>query len=532
MNKILLALLVLTITAAKAERVTVGLSPPRLYADHLLPGSSLERELLLSRSDQLADLIVSITVPTAFASWIKVNQTSFTFSRSQESTPLRFLITVPPNAGTGEYNTSIEVHVKPIASAGITTEVVFPIDVRLNVTDREYRSFRIRTIRVPDTQEHITILLPVENNGNARAGPSSVNVSVRDQFNTRELFSTTAVVTTSVPPFSTQTLEVPIRSELDGGQYLANVTVLDGDNVVLQDAIMFDVVRPTRPWWILLAVLMAGLLWLHKRRLLCLVLITACAHVVIAADPLVGPITAPSTVALNADTTKIITCNATITDADGFENITVVNATFFDAAEANATSANDNNNHYTNTNCTLIGGSGITTTAVCEFLVWHYANPSPNWTCNLTATDGIGTSTNTTGNLTVQELKALSVHSFNYDNSAGGTISLGAVSAQAMLNVTNAGNVNITVQVNGDTNAMTCTVGTIPLDNERYNITAGFAFDNGTALSNTAINVTGFMVARRTDDATPSVNSLYWLLKIPSQGVGGTCTGSITINAN
>jgi len=252
------------------------------------------------------------------------------------------------------------------------------------------------------------------------------------------------------------------------------------------------------------------------------------ASAVLATAPTVGIVSSPSSIALNAGATKTITCNSTITDLDGYLNITNVNATFFDPGQASSSSADDNNNHYTNLSCTLSGGSGNTTNAVCGLDLLYYANNASNWECLLNATDGTGSGGNTTGQtIVVQQLKALSVTSMNFS-----TINLGNTSVEEALNITNTGNVNITVQVNGGSTAMNCGIGTIPLGNERYNITSGFNFVNGTNLTGTAANVNNFVVARRTNDASPSVNYIYWLLKMPADGVGGVCSGTITVNAN
>ena len=253
---------------------------------------------------------------------------------------------------------------------------------------------------------------------------------------------------------------------------------------------------------------------------------------VLGADPTVGAVSAPSSIALSAGTTQTITCNATIKDTDGYQNITNVNATFFDPGEASGSSSDDNNNHYTNSSCTLSGGSGNTTNAVCGIDLWYYANAASDWECVINATDGTGSGGNTTGQtITVQQLKALSVTSLNY-TSSGSSINLGTVSDEETLNITNTGNVNITVDVSGGSEALSCDIGTVPLGNERYNTTSGFAFAGGVNLTGTATNVSNFVVAQRTDDASPSVNYIYWLLKMPDDGVGGGCTGSITVNAN
>jgi len=264
-----------------------------------------------------------------------------------------------------------------------------------------------------------------------------------------------------------------------------------------------------------------------------LLLLVISLNYVFGAAPVVGPVSASTPINLNAGSTKDVSCNATITDLDGFQNITIANATLFDSTNANPGSPDDNNNHYTNASCTLSGGSGNTTNAVCGFSLQYYANPGTSWECNMTAYDDVNTGSNTTGQtITVEELKALIVTSLSFDNGTGSSIDLGNTSGEETLNITNTGNINITVQVSGDSNAMSCSIGTIPLSNERYNITSGFSFAGGIQLTSTATNVSGFIVPQRTNDASPSINFIYWLLRMPTTGVGGSCSGNITVSAN
>lgn len=266
-------------------------------------------------------------------------------------------------------------------------------------------------------------------------------------------------------------------------------------------------------------------------KVLIIIIVVLSLPIVFAADPTVSVVTAPSPVALVSGSTAAFSCNATITDLDGYGNITNVNATFFDPAEASETSSDDNNNHYTDSSCTLSNSSGNTTDAFCSFALQYYANPASDWECIITATDDNGTGTATTGQaVNIQELKALTVTSLAFSDSSGGTIDLGATSVETSLNITNTGNVNITVQVNGS--AMSCDIGTLALSNIHYNTTSGFSYANGVVLNESPTNVSNFVVAQRTSESTPSIGSLYWLLSMPSDGAGGSCTGTVSVDAN
>jgi len=244
--------------------------------------------------------------------------------------------------------------------------------------------------------------------------------------------------------------------------------------------------------------------------------------------PSVGTLTAPSSITLNAGTTKLITCNATLTDTNGYSDIESANATFFDTAQTTETSADDNNNHYTNSSCTLSGGTGNTINASCAFTLQYYANNASSWQCKITTTDGQDTGSNTK-NITVNELKTISVTALGFANSTGGTLDLGGTSSQVTMNITNTGNVNASIQVNST--SFNCSIGTLQPSTIKYSNTSGFSYSNGTALTSTP-TATNITVAARTNDSVSSVNFIYWLLQMPSQEVGGNCNGTVTTTAS
>lgn len=99
--------------------------------------------------------------------------------------------------------------------------------------------------------------------------------------------------------------------------------------------------------------------------------------------------------------------------------------------------------------------------------------------------------------------------------------------------VTQTGNDEATLEVNGDENAAAGTQmfdcdggGDITVDQVAWTLNSEDGFGDATALTNSsadAVNLT-----YRTDDSTALTDDLYWHLEIPSTGVAGTCTGSLT----
>ena len=243
-----------------------------------------------------------------------------------------------------------------------------------------------------------------------------------------------------------------------------------------------------------------------------------------------------------------IKCNATVNDPNGGGDISVVNATLYDHINSNSQSGDDNNDHYTNSSCSIGDVSGSIVGVECIFVVQYYAN-NQTWSCNMTAIDTADNQNSTYANKTMNSLLALNVPAtINY-----GTLNPGDTSAVNNSNVTNTGNRNLNIKIYGyannatnSPNAMNCTGGVdknISLYFMRYNVTAAACnflswlgnYTNLTNISN-EITWTQFDIAQRTIDTAGAQTRNYtcWVLKIPTAGesdISGTCKGIVSFTA-
>jgi hypothetical protein len=243
-------------------------------------------------------------------------------------------------------------------------------------------------------------------------------------------------------------------------------------------------------------------------------------------------------ITLNAGTTKLVWCNATIRDYNGGNTITNVSATFYDNANANSFSPDDNNTHYTNTTCDTasFGWDGFYRNASCSFQIQYYANVN-NWTCNVTATDdysfGNASRQQSLANQThIDQLLALNVTPLiDYGN-----LAVGDTSAPQQANITNFGNRNINISVKGygaalnDGLAMVCEVGNIAIQNEKYNLIGGGDITQYANLSSAATQIGNLTVMQQTNDSQPVINTSYWVLYVPPNPFG-RCNGTVVFQA-
>lgn len=283
-----------------------------------------------------------------------------------------------------------------------------------------------------------------------------------------------------------------------------------------------------------LAALVVAGIWLALTMPMALADTVSSSASVTNAAPTVGTVTATTPVTLSSGSTVIAWCNATITDTNGYSDVSAVNATIYHSTSSEGAS-DDNNDHYTNSSCVTAGGSGTTINANCTFTLQYYANAN-SWTCKMYANDTAGLSGSSTASVTVNNLTGLSVPS----TIAFGELALAATSSVDINHtVTNYGNTQLDIQLSGTdaadntANAFNCTIGTVPVGNTKYNVTQ-YAQDytaNMTALTGSAVTRTEFDLAQRTSEVSASTAKTYWKTKMPTTGVGGSCAGKLIFGA-
>lgn len=271
------------------------------------------------------------------------------------------------------------------------------------------------------------------------------------------------------------------------------------------------------------------------------------------------------------NTTKDISCTATVVDANGCDDMSSVSSVIYKSDATNGSSCTANGNDcYINASCTLGTcsegtGSGDYT---CTSSIQYYATPtgadSPdetdNWLCTVTGTDATGSGTGVDSSaIEFGSLAALNVPS-TLDL---GTISVGtADNAAVALAVTNTGNVNLDLGLVGENFSCTPNAETVSLESptiiggvgSRYPLVVmsedvmtptdytDFATTTMTTDSaspvNRAIAVTqgsggDFDVAPSVDGASASKN-LYFGFAFPDDSIisSTSCSATIAITAD
>lgn len=247
-----------------------------------------------------------------------------------------------------------------------------------------------------------------------------------------------------------------------------------------------------------------------------------------------------SPIVLTEDTTTTVACTATISDSDGYADITSVEAIFF-RTSVGAGATDNENNHYTLTGdsgCIPSNGSGANEDYTCSFEVQFYADATDggsaysadDWTCQITPTDSIGVGNSATATTEIGSLISLKVdNDINYSDLAQGT-DTGAINATT--NVINTGNTPIDVELSGSdmcTDFPVCSGATLPVNHQEYS-TSSFTYGSGTDLSSSVV-LLDLSLAKSTQSPSNSSQMLYWGIGIPAVQPSGVYNGINDITA-
>jgi hypothetical protein len=262
---------------------------------------------------------------------------------------------------------------------------------------------------------------------------------------------------------------------------------------------------------------------------------------VTAEDDLTDPV---NEINLLPATTKKVTCTSIITEYEGDLGFQSANGILFDNVSSSIGAVNDNNTHYTNDSCdiNIAYGDSYEIEVNCSFQVLYYAN-ADYWNCSINATDNLSTSGIGSDLTLVNALLALGVDSII----DFGEFDLLKVTDEVEVNVTNYGNVQINLSLNGygfkenDGNAMNCTLGAIKnisIEYEKFNLSKSTQgtlthqefIGNYTNLTSSPTTKEFNLDYRTNDDLNDANKTSYWRTYVP-EGIAGNCLGNIIFGA-
>ena len=226
-----------------------------------------------------------------------------------------------------------------------------------------------------------------------------------------------------------------------------------------------------------------------------------------------------------------ITCNATIQDDNGVEDLLGARAIIY-SSSTSFNAPNNATNHYTNDSCSCTPINDLQMACTCKFNVYYFAD-NGSWNCRVTALSIDGNSSLEQG-FVINPLAALTVNPYVLDY---GNVGAGQISNDRWINITNLGNIAIDLYtyayaiMSDDELAMNCTTGNITTDKERFYYTSGQSFDLMIPIGNySSMSFADINLSRQTSVDLNSSMKLYFKISVPDI-VSGVCSGHIVMIA-
>jgi hypothetical protein len=230
----------------------------------------------------------------------------------------------------------------------------------------------------------------------------------------------------------------------------------------------------------------------------------------------------------------------TVTDSDGYTNISTIRGKIFRSGIASSDNCIlDDKNCYEDNACDLSDCSGNTCNAICQVNMMFFADPTDigstyelqNWKAWIGATDNnneVGSTISSSDALDVISLNAFDItSSINYGFLIPGE---DTKSSNRETVITNTGNRSLDFEISGDnlcTDYPGCTGYLIPAANQQY-LSSNFTYGAGTTLSGTPAVIN---LNLPVSDNLPSNSrkTIYWGISIPEDEVFGSFSGSVQV---
>jgi|GEM_PF-839668 len=228
-----LAALLLSVFASGVAHAGVGVTPPYVRSDVLLPGSRYEQQINAVASGHTSDLWVHpvIVAPAELEGWLSFDPVPpFRIPVGENKAPFKVIVEVPPDAPLGQRTG--DIYLKFNTNPDVVSGGGAVVDVALTVTDVPVTNLRIRRLTsLPDTPSRLPVRLcmDVENSGNTAGTFDRVELDVLTYTNALRGSGATTVVGPDIPPFTVARTcaEVPLDPPVSPGSYKARFRVFE-----------------------------------------------------------------------------------------------------------------------------------------------------------------------------------------------------------------------------------------------------------------------------------------------------------------
>lgn len=251
MIKKLTAFLVITIMmlVLPTSVSAFGITPAEINVSNLRPGSRYESKIYVSRPPDEINESLTVSLETQLGEmeeWFEfVPGKEFDFPSGENVTSFDVVINVPRDINIDQIYEG-RVTAKGLsddrASEGVTIIKGAILGVALAAEDEDSAELRVLSIDAPDVNsgDPVSLLLNIQNLGNAAAAPDRVDLDVMDVFE-KPIESLSDRSLEEIQAFSTKEISAEFNSNLEQGQYRVDASVIFQGNEIASEKMILNV---------------------------------------------------------------------------------------------------------------------------------------------------------------------------------------------------------------------------------------------------------------------------------------------------
>lgn len=235
-------------SGAPESKAAFGTSPPWVRNDHLLPGTTFEQIINLSRNNPDTEMQVTVRLDgdKEILKWVKiVDKDELIMKKGQEVLPMKVIVKIPRRAALKDYRGGIFVTLEPLQTGGsqqggtVAIKLGAHISVELSVIGEKVEDYRVNSISllVLEEGEPFRFNVDVLNLGNTEITELDGQIDIYDANETRILKSLTfGSLTEPISPDEKITSQVIFEQFiLDPGDYWVVVKVFKDGEVTYEN---------------------------------------------------------------------------------------------------------------------------------------------------------------------------------------------------------------------------------------------------------------------------------------------------------
>lgn len=256
MNKLLNSLVVCALIAMSVSvfsniptaEAAFGVSPPWVNNNNLLPGSTFEQVVYLSRNEteEAMRATIRISGDEELAEWITISdEDNLIIKEGQNFLPMNVIVNVPEDAEIKDYTGGIFVTLSSVVTdtslegGEVAIGLGARISVNLSVIEDEVTDYAIKSVSAePQTSDDsFSINVEVENKGNTEISDLEGKIDIYNSANTEIVKSLTfSTLNESVSSDQTKKVEMIFEDfKPEAGEYWVAVQAFDGEEVIYEN---------------------------------------------------------------------------------------------------------------------------------------------------------------------------------------------------------------------------------------------------------------------------------------------------------